>query len=328
MRNRKLLTLLPVLAAVLLLLGARTALAESPAQSQYATHSISVKWDDMTEEVSEFKNTPVTVLWYEVRWYDPSGTQLGKSSQLAASRRSCYISGLSSNTSYKVKLRIRYRINSSGEALTASKSRTLFTLPGTPKILSYSHRDDQKGLQLRLKTVPGNNPVRYEYQVASPAGKKLTSGSTGGSTLAISKFKYCNRAVKIRVRAYVTDSSYKKHYGSWSSYKPVVPQPVLYTDTSRYGVQRDGTMKLKWDRVIHATRYEVWISTTGPKSGYVKAGSVPANGSLTMTVSVPTWNGTDKFEINQPYYVMVLTCTKNIGKSAKNYYMSCELRTK
>ena len=348
MKKTKWLVLMLVLAGLLGLPTVSRAASSSFSQvAKFTTNSITIEWIDMTEKVST-PSLPATIVAYRVALYDEEGNDCGQSKALSSKIRKYTIAngeGLSSdlfrnirpNCNYQVELITYFKTRKTAEGkVNAGKllKTGFFTLPGATEITSFNHRSNQKGLLVTWDPVEGNNPVKYQYQIYSYKGKKLSSGIKATNYIKTSSFKCYNTACRIRVRAFYTDDNGKNYPGAWSAYTNIVPQPVMTSgkckSNSKYrvGIQSNGTMILEWKRVLGATKYDIYISTKKGNAGsYTYRGSVNTVSSREYyPTSVDTFKG-KPFAKNKNYYVYIKAVTNKLGESKVNYTIRYALKT-
>ncbi len=149
----------------------------------------------------------------------------------------------------------------------------------------------------------------FQYVVYNGSKKVATNTTSYLSAEATYQGTDAGVTYKVVVRAYNTING-KKVYGPWSDPLYIVPQAAV-TGISINSSKK--TMKLSWEKVYGAKQYDIYISTTGRRTGYKKVATIKdANKLATNIKSV----GGQTFDKQKTYYVYI-KATKTIG--GKNY---------
>lgn len=315
MRKNVFRLMLPVLAAVMMLL-APAAVEAAVRQTAATTDKVYFEWDAMTPPSS-------AVAWgYKVS-FGSSSSQIKQSGYFDTNTRSTYVENLGANSEVYVKVELAYLDSSNVERTYTSYSTYCYTTPvAVTQFTGYDFRSSQKGLDVVWAPSVGMYRARYDYEIRDAADKLLMSGADlSTSELYLSSYKYYNKAAKIRVRPSVKNYyNGAVYYGAWSSYHNLVPQPVLKLKKNKYGVLKNHTLKVGWSKVKGASGYLIYVSTK-EKSGYKKVATVK---SSKTSYTIKKFKK-KKIQFNKMYYVKVVTKTKKLGKSKKNYGMSTKM---
>lgn len=272
--------------------------------------SVTIEWDDLYTGNGELLSQQVV--------YGKNISSLTKKSKvLPASVRKYTVTGLNKNSSYYVRVNIRVKLPG-GSTTSGYYGIVVNTKSTKPSVAAYDYGKSHKALRVAWKKPAGTNILKYEYQILNNSGKRVKKGTVSSNLLELSSFRYWGQVCRIRVRAFCEyNSENKKWYGPWSSYKALVPQPIVRKDTGKYGIRKDGTLELAWRKVTGARKYTVYISKNST-SGYRKAAVVKASSGKTVRTTIRSFEG-EKFRQYTHYYVMIVTSSR-YGKSGKIYY--------
>ena len=309
--------LLPLLVLMCVTLFAVSVRAESDGkkkvrQTAAGSTYVSIEWDDLYTGTGE-------VLSQQITWGKSVVNQKEKTAELSEKVRKYRLTGLEANHTYWVQVNYKVRFRS-GSTSTGSWGIYVNTRPKKMNIKAYDYAESHKGLRVAWEAPPSgeNKYLSYEYQIVDSKGKKIRNGTVSYNFLELSYFKGWNKVCRIRIRPFTKNNTeVKTWYGPWSKYKALIPQPLVSTNSSKYGIQSDGTLKLAWKKVAGAKKYLVYISKN-PRSGYTKVKTVKAGKKSTVKTTIRKFNG-ESFKRLQHYYVMVVTSAK-YGKSGKVYY--------
>ncbi|MCR5629886.1 hypothetical protein [Eubacterium sp.] len=178
-------------------------------------------------------------------------------------------------------------------------------IPAKLETPHYSSTYD--GGSVLLEWEPDLSIDGYEIEYAYASGKKTTVKD-------IKDDCYCEipcrkNFYRARVRAYVKDDNGNKTYGEWSDYgyfaKDLSHQDV---ETDGYVVNKKNKVKVTWNIIKGAVKYEVYMSTAY-KTGFKKVKTVKKNKN-TFTI---TKFRKKKIKRGRTYYVRVCAVTK-VGK--------------
>ncbi len=294
--------LLPLLTILMITCFAATAQAAALIhQTKAGETSVTVSWDKLYTGSGKVQN-------YEVSWGDAYNNYTRKSGRLSASTKTYTIKNLAKNSPCYVGVTVYYTL-SHGTSSSVSFSTKTNTKPS--KVTKYSAYDfsySGKGLRVAWEAPKGGNYLKYQYQIVNGSGKPVLKGTTSLRSLTLSKYKYYNKVMRIRVRAFTTDNyESKTWYGPWSAYKALVPQPILKNKVD----YKNGKVTLHWSKVKGAKKYILYLSKSRDK-GYKKVATVKGS-KKSKTLS--SFKGR-KFEIGPNYYVKIVTVSK-YGKSNK-----------
>lgn len=170
---------------------------------------------------------------------------------------------------------------------------------------SYSSTYDGGGVLIEWETDSSHDGYEIEYSYASGKKKRVKDIETDCYfELPCKKNFY-----RARVRAYAKDDNGNKTYSAWSNYgyyaKDLSHQDV---ETDGYYVKKKNKVKVTWNKIKGATKYEVYMSTSD-KTGFKKVKTVKKNKN-TFTI---TKFRKKKLKRGRTYYVRVCAVTK-IGK--------------
>lgn len=298
-------------------------------------NAVAVNWQNVAQtlkaEYSSYKEVNVTSI--TLKWGTSSSAMTG-SVVLAPNTTSYVISGLQPATSYRAELYWTGSYVSSGGYSYDRKDvyvegTSIYTAPGMITGLGdYDYMKNQKGFEILWSVPAGGNAGRgIEYQIVSTGGKILASGTEtvymqpgAQKIFSLSSFSGYKQVARIHLRGYSTllDGS-TKVYGEWSAWKNLVPQPIVNTNTKKYGINtKNWTMKLAFSRVAGAKSYTIKISTKA-KSGYKKVATVKQKSKKTIKYTVNKYKGA-KFKSQKHYYVQIITNAGSYGKSRGAYY--------
>ncbi len=304
MKKRRGLLLIMLTAMMILVSAALVSADGSVRQVTAAKNRIKVAWSDPSKDNPNWK-----VNYYKVMWGD-SFSSLTKSAKVASSTRNYIIDGLSSNTTYCVRVYYNYYSTVSKKNYESWYSTMIQTLPGKVSGIQYNFLSDQRGFYIRWNKPSGNGTgLKYQYQIRDLSGNRMRNIKTSYTYNQSSKF-LLRRVARAYVRAYVQLCG-KTYYGPWTV-KPVVPQPILREDKTKCFI-KDGHLTLSWASVKGAQSYLVYVSKS-KNDGYKLVKTV--SGSATGT-TVNYFNGA-AYANNTTYYVKVIT-KSSIGNSAKTY---------
>ncbi|MCI8991330.1 MAG: hypothetical protein HFG80_01170 [Eubacterium sp.] len=177
---------------------------------------------------------------------------------------------------------------------------TIAKKPSAP-VLTAGYRQTGKA---NVGVKPQNYVTGYQFQIYDMSTKKVvatTKSTSYRKTISSSKLKK-NHVYKVRVRSYVVNTNY---HSEWSSY-------------SYFASQKKGTLraswavngiKLSWNKVGGARKYEVYVSTT--RDGKYKKAATTTKRSYTITKY-----GKSPLQSGRRYYYYVAPVTKD----GKKYY--------
>ncbi len=175
-------------------------------------------------------------------------------------------------------------------------------IPAKLETPHYSSTYD--GGSVLLEWEPDLSIDGYEIEYAYASGKKTTVKD-------IKDDCYCEipcekNFYRVRVRAYVKDENEKKYYGEWSDYgyfaKDLSHQDV---ETEGYVVNKKKKIKVTWNKIKGATKYEIYMSTAD-RTGFKKVKTVKKNKN-TFTI---TKFRKKKLKKGRTYYVRVRAVAK------------------
>lgn len=294
--------------------GKHAVAASNIKQTGAAAKTATISWSAPTKEsyMSSF-----TVTGYQIGIggsYEAAEKNAETGARTAGAGATSYtISGLGTGREYCVAVYYTYNyVSTSGYSYTGK--RTLYALTtvrtSPAKVVGLDQAGgyttaSKSGLEFdwnNMKNVNG-----YQYVIYN-GSKKVATNTT---TSAAATFSGTDAGVtyKVVVRAYNTING-KKVYGPWSDPIYMVPQARV-TGISINASKK--TMKLSWEKVYGAKQYDIYISTTGRRTGYKKVATIKdANKLATNVKSV----GGQKFDKQKTYYVYI-KATKTIG--GKNY---------
>lgn len=278
--------------------------ASDVTQTAATATSITFKWN--TPAKSSYMQS-MTITKYEVG----IGTTLSAAETSAkkgtrsysASTHSCTISSLGASRQYYIYIRYTYNyVSTGGYSYTGSTSYmygTCKTLPAKVTGLSQEpgiYTTSTRYVYFdwgRIKSVDGYQYLVYDYSNKLVSSKLTTSASGTFDTATSTK----GAQYKVHVRGYNTING-KKVYGPWSNWLYIVPQPEIVTAN----ITSANKLSLKWTKVTGVNRYEVFISQTGPRSGYKKVATLNSSGNVSTVIS--TYNN-KAFNKQSTYYIYV-----------------------
>ena len=316
MKNKtKLLAAILCLAMVIALTPANDSVyAADVVQTNATTTAISFKWTAPSR-------SGITITGYLIGYGKTStvADTNAKNGQVKVSASSSMytLKSLTAGRKYYVTVYYQYYYNNSpsttykGYIGTTAVRTTPITVSGLANTGDYRTTSST----LYFDWTPQGNASGYNYVVYSLAGKQLltknVSGSSGSYTDAANK----GLAYKVRLRAYLTVNS-KNLYGPWSSFVYMIPQPV----SGEAKVTDAKILYLKWGKVTGATSYEIFVSTTGRRSGYKKVATI--TNANTYSTAISSFNGS-RFDKERTYFVYI-RAVKTIG--GKTYYSDTSSR--
>ena len=294
--------------------GKHAVAASNIKQTGAAAKTATISWSAPTKEsyMSSF-----TVTGYQIGIggsYEAAEKNAETGARTVGAGATSYtISGLGTGREYYVAVYYTYNyVSTSGYSYTGKRTLyALTTVRTTPaKVVGLDQSDayttkSKSGLDFdwnQMKNVDG-----YQYSIYNGSKKVATSTTTTASA----SFSGTDAGVtyKVVVRAYNTING-KKVYGAWSDPLYIVPQAQV-TGISINASKK--SMKISWEKVYGAKQYDIYISTTGRRTGYKKVATIKdANKLATNIASV----GGQKYDKQKTYYVYV-KATKTIG--GKNY---------
>ena len=307
MKKKMILGSLVLLTAFFLFLPAGKAEA-AVKQTGATTTGVTFTWDANLHT----GNTNYQDLYYEVSW-GPSASQITKTAQCGLTSTTNSLIECTPGCQYYVKVELVYQfMNSATPGRYSCGSTTCYTKPGkVTKFGKYDFGSGQKGLRTSWTPVSGDASIRYQYEIRNSSNKLIQKGEEYTNTLSLSTYKGYNTAAKLRVRPYIksfyNDTTY---YGAWSSYKKIVPQPILKSAKLVDGKK----VKISWGKVKGATKYIIYMSTK-KDSGFKKIATVS---SSKTTYTISSFKG-KSFEKYKDYYYKVVTQTKKLGNSPQSY---------
>ena len=273
-------------------------------QTAATATSITFKWN--TPAKSSYMKS-MTITKYEVG----IGTTLSLAETNAkkgaksygASTHSCTISGLGASREFYVYIRYTYNyVSTGGYSYTGSTSYmygTCTTLPAKVKGLSQEpgiYTTSTKYVYFdwgKIKSVDGYQYMVYDNSNKVVASKYTTSASGSFDTSTSTK----GAQYKVQVRGY-NNINGKKVYGPASELLYIIPQPEIVTAN----ITSANKLSLQWTKVTGVTRYEVFISQTGPRSGYKKVATL--KGASNVTTVISNYNS-KAFNKQATYYIYV-----------------------
>lgn len=293
------------------------------------TTSVTIAWVDIGQYLVQRGDAKSCVVdSYQLEWGLTASSTLG-TVKLAPATRWYTITGLKPSTRYHVRVKwTGSGVWPNGRSFIIAVpedgfSMNAYTQPATvSKFLKYNYGRNQKGLQVTWTIPESENAYpNYEYQIVNTKGKVIKSGLASKSGFTLSSFSGYKQVTRIRVRGYYKfyDSA-TQLYGPWSGWKNLVPQPIVSTNTKKYGIMQNGTLKLAWSRVAGAKSYTVYVSAKSGKSGFKKVATVKQKSKKTITTTINSFKGAG-FKAYKDYYVRVIANTSKYGKSGKDYAM-------
>lgn len=271
-----------------------------------------------TSNISNLKMTAATTNSISVSWskaegasyYEVSYMEQGSTSYTYAGRTtgsSFKVTKLKADTNYTIMV-VPVRKSSVGYVATHYETH-LYPYDCHTMIAGNKHKslgiDTWEGnsstVTLRWTTSRENAPKGYQIQICDAKKKVIKTYTTKSSSteLKFTNSKIKNKAFQFRVRSYKVINN-KNSYGTWSSYKVVVPTcKVTATKKSNTSV------KLSWNKVSGATSYTIYYSTAS--DGKLKKVATVKKNSY-------TWK---KLKKNKDYYVYVKA--NNVKFGSKKY---------
>lgn len=173
------------------------------------------------------------------------------------------------------------------------------------EIPSYLSTYDGGGVLIEWEIDSSHDGYEIEYSYVNGKNKRVKDISTDCYFEIPCKKNF----YKARVRAYAKDDNGNKTYGEWSDYgyyaKDLSHQDV---ETDGYHVKKKNKVKVTWNKIKGAVKYEVYMSTAD-KTGFKKVKTVKKNKN-TFTI---TKFRKKKIKRGRTYYVRVCAVTK-VGK--------------
>jgi len=275
--------------------------AAAVVQTGAAAKSITFRWNAPTKS-SDMTSFSITnyMIGYGAD-YDTAYENAKKGTRtVSGSTLSYTISNLTQGRKYYVYVMYKYNYTRNGYSYTDRTGGVGYAICKTmpTKVIGLSQSDPfiTYSTYLEMDWVRQKNVDGYQYLVYNNAGSLVlntTSTSPSGS------YKVGQQGVqyKAHVRGFVNVEG-KKVYGPWSDWVYFVPQP----DVEKCYVTDAKNLYIKWDKVYSATRYEVYISTTGVRTGYKKVATY--KGADKVSTAISSFNGA-KFDKQKTYYVYI-----------------------
>ena len=332
---RRILIPLFMAAALIMTAAAAEAASDEVVFKQYQTkpNSTTIVWNHLYKETKTAK-----IQSYKLTWGPNQNTQTNSSPELSPKTRKYEITGLNSNSNYFVE--IYYTVKeetptptvtptpSPSPTPTAAPSKqtktttykrglTIYTAPGKiTDIDGYDYLYTQTGFEIYWDKPSGENKNYYQYELYSKKGVKLMSGQTDKRIIYRATFQYSQQVTRFRVRAlHKNPSTGVVLTGEWSNLKPLIPQPILKLNASKYSINENGKLKIAWNRINGASKYYIYASKT-PIGGYKKIGEIKQKKKQTIGISLKK-----NFKLNRVYYIKVLTVVSGMGKSEGRYFL-------
>lgn len=145
--------------------------------------------------------------------------------------------------------------------------------------------------------VPGANKYEVELAYADGTNVSYWLSSKSYATISLSN----NRRVhKARVRAYKLDSSGNvQKYSNLSNTTFIVPSPTSWSGS----MPKKLTAKIKWNRVVGANGYNVFLTTNPKGSWYINK---QTSSSSATSVTINRYRGS-KLKFYTNYYVKIVS---------------------
>jgi hypothetical protein len=284
------------------------AAASSVTQTAAAAKSATISWVKPTG-LSSYKS--FTITGYKIGIggsYTAAEKNAEAGSRTAAANATSYtITGLGTGRMYYVAVYYYYNYVSSGGYSYTGKGYYLTTVKTTPaKVIGLDQSDayttaSRSGLSFdwnQMQNVDG-----YQYVIYN-GSKKIATSTTRTASASFSGTD-AGVTYKVVVRGY-NEINGKKVYGAWSDPLYMVPQAKV-TGISINANKK--TMKVSWEKVYGAKQYDIYVSTTGRRTGYKKVATIKDANKLATNLSSV---GGQKFDKQKTYYVYIKV-TKNIG---------------
>ena len=260
-------------------------------------------------KVTEATVNSISVSWSKVEgasYYEVSYRESGSDTYSSAktTTNTVYkVSNLKAGTDYSIKV-MPVRKSSVGYA-AAYNYASLASYQCNTMIAGSAHKNlsldtwvgNSKEVTLKWTTNKSTFPYGYQIQVCDAKKKVLKTYTTKSSlkNVKISNSKIKNKAFQFRVRSYqVIDN--KNSYGTWSSYKVVVP-----TCKVTAAKKSNSSVKLSWNKVSGAASYTIYYSSSY-KGKLKKLATVKGNSY--------TWK---KLKKGKDYYVYVKANNVKVG---------------
>ncbi len=268
-----------------------------------------------TANVEDLKVTEASVDSISVSWLNTDGASYYEVSYRNSKSDTYTVAGTTTTPVYKVKnLKpdesynikvIPVRKSSVGYLATAHEG-VLNVWQCNTMLAGSAHKDltveawagNSKEVTLKWTTNSSNIPSGYQIQICD-AKKKVISTYTTKSSVTSVKFsnkKIKNKAFQFRVRSYQVINN-NNSYGTWSSYKVVVPTCKVTASKKGNGA------KLSWNKVSGATSYTIYYSSSSYNGKLKKRATVKGNSY--------TWKNLKR---NKDYYVYVKANNVKFGK--------------
>ena len=275
-------------------------------QTGATTTEVTFAWDANLRQGTDYEN-----LWYEVSWGLGSSGATEKAKVDVATTTGKLVQ-LSPGYEYYVRVDLVYKYRGGDPQTYPCGSTSCYTRPGkVTKFGKYDFGASQKGFRTSWTAVSGSPSIRYQYEIRNASNKLIQKGEEYTNSITLSTYKGYKTAAKLRVRpfikSYYNDTTY---YGAWSSYKKIVPQPILKDAKLIDGKK----VKISWNKVTGASKYTIYMSTK-KDSGYKKIATL---GASKTSYTISSFKG-KSFVKYQNYYYKVVTQTKKLGNSPKNY---------
>jgi len=321
----KLLTamLLLAIAIVFIPTGDRASAAASVIQTNAISNAVTVKWTPPTKSSSwtSFTINSYTVGCAQTREAAEKAAK-NSTTKLSGTSTMTTIKNLSAGRTYYVYVYCQYTYTySTGNTYTSNSlvgSAKCVTTPIAVSGLALEPSYTTNHSTLYFDWTPQSCADGYNYVVYSLSGKQLQTKTVSGYSGSYTNSANKGQAYKVRVRAYIKVNEGKKNiYGPWSNWIYMVPQP----DINKAEVTSAKKLTLSWDKANGATSYEVFVSSTGRRSGYKKVATI-TNPSTTST-TIANFDG-KSFDRDRTYFVYI-RATKTIG--GKTFYSDTSYRT-
>ena len=271
-----------------------------------------------TTNITNLKMTAATTNSISLSWtkaagasyYEVSYMESGSSTYTLAGRTTSNtykVSKLKADTSYSLKVvpvrksSVGYVATDTYQTLSSWECNTMISGSKHKALALDTWEGNSSTVTLKWTTSRENVPKGYQIQICDAKKKVIKTYTTKSSSteLKFTNSKIKNKAFQFRVRSYKVINN-KNSYGTWSSYKVVVP--TCKVNATR---RSNTSVKLSWNKVSGATSYTIYYSTAS--DGKLKKVATVKKNSY-------TWKKRKK---SKDYYVYVKA--NNVKFGTKKY---------
>lgn len=227
-----------------------------------------------TTNISDLKTTAATTNSISLSWTKASGASYYEVSYMESGSQTYTLAGRTTGNTYKVsklkadtnyymkvvpvrKSSVGYVATDSCQTVGSWDCNTMIAGNKNKNLGINTWEGNSSTVTLKWTTSRENTPKGYQIQICDAKKKVIKTYTTKSSSTEV-KFtnsKIKNKAFQFRVRAYEVINN-KNSYGTWSSYKIVVPTcKVTATKKS------DTSVRLSWNKIPGAASYTIYYST-------------------------------------------------------------------